>query len=120
VIGGLLSFALHRFGTDLPIMIFIYAILVSALFPACVSPDRFPAGRNQLPRHVRLQVLMDALRHAVASLILVFIVFFPPGLMKSFLTVRTGNAWSICGGYHAVTPHVTVDTRLIVHDFDGK
>jgi hypothetical protein len=32
--------------------------------------------------------------------------------------MRTGNAWVHMWGFHAVSPHVTIDTRLIVHDFD--
>jgi hypothetical protein len=49
--------------------------------------------------------------------IVVFLTFFPPGVMKSFLTMRTGNAWVHMWGFHAISPHVTVDTRLIVADF---
>jgi hypothetical protein len=46
--------------------------------------------------------------------------FFPPGVMKSFLTMRTGNAWVHMWGFHAISPHVTVDTRLTVDDFGIK
>lgn len=48
---------------------------------------------------------------------MVFLTFFSPGVMKSFLTIHTGNAWVHMWGFHAITPHVTVDTRLIVADF---
>jgi hypothetical protein len=34
-----------------------------------------------------------SLTPGVSSLMLVYLTFFPAGLMKSFLTVRTGNAW---------------------------
>jgi hypothetical protein len=44
--------------------------------------------------------------------------FFPAGVMKSFLTFRTGNAWVHMWAFHAIAPHVMVDTRLIVHDFN--
>ena len=37
-----------------------------------------------------------------------------PGMFKSFVTLRTGNAWVHALGYHAVTPHVVVGTPLIV------
>jgi hypothetical protein len=60
----------------------------------------------------------DSLVHSVVSIIVVFLIFFPPGLMKSFLTLRTGNAWVHVWGFHAISPHVTVDTRLLVQDFD--
>jgi hypothetical protein len=37
--------------------------------------------------------------------------------MKSYLTLRTANAWVHLWGYHAVTPHVTGDTTMIVDVF---
>jgi len=40
--------------------------------------------------------------------------------MKSFLTIRTGNAWVHLWAYHAISPHVTTDMRLIVNDFNIK
>jgi hypothetical protein len=56
----------------------------------------------------------------VLSVIVAFLTFFPPRVMKSFLTIRTGNAWVHMWGFHAVSPHVTVDIRLIVADFHIK
>jgi hypothetical protein len=56
----------------------------------------------------------------VSSFMLVYMTFFPAGLMKSFLTVRTGNAWVHVWAYHAISPHVTIDTPLVVHDFNIK
>jgi len=43
--------------------------------------------------------------------------FGPPGMMKAFLTLRTGNAWVHLWAYHAVTPHVTNDTPMVVEIF---
>lgn len=60
----------------------------------------------------------DSLLHSTLSVIVVFLIFFPPGMMKSFLTLRTGNAWVHVWGFHAISPHVTIDTRLIVRDFN--
>jgi len=56
--------------------------------------------------------------HGLISVLFVFLTFFPAGLMKSYLTLRTGNAWVHMWAYHAVTPHGMVDTRLIVKDFN--
>lgn len=44
-------------------------------------------------------------------------LFFGPGMMKSVLTLRTGNAWVHALSYHAVAPHVIVDTPLVVRIF---
>jgi hypothetical protein len=39
--------------------------------------------------------------------------------MKLSLTVRTGYAWGArVWGFHAITLHVTMDTRVIMHDFE--
>ena len=48
----------------------------------------------------------------------VCLTFFSPGIVKSFLTFRTGNAWVHMWGFHAIAPHVMVDTRLIVYDLN--
>lgn len=120
LIGGPLSFFLHLFGTDLPIMIFIYAILVPRYARLTSPVTAFLLGAASYPAmHVfESWTNYDSTRHSLTSVITVFLVFFPPGLMKSFLTVRTGNAWVHLWAFHAISPHVTVDTRLIVRDFD--
>ncbi len=38
-------------------------------------------------------------------------------MIKSFLTLRTGNAGVHVWAYHAIAPHVTVDTPNIVNVF---
>lgn len=120
VVGGLLSFVLHLFGTDLPIMIFIYAVLMPRYAKLTAPVTAFLLGAASYPAmHVfESWTRYDSLVHSVVSVIVVFLVFFPPGLMKSFLTLRTGNAWVHVWGFHAISPHVTVDTRLLVQDFD--
>jgi hypothetical protein len=120
VVGGVLSLVLHLCGTDLPIMIFIYAILLpryARLFSPVVA---FLVGAVSYPlMHVfESWTRYDSLYHAAVSVIFIFLTFFPAGVMKSFLTFRTGNAWVHMWGFHAITPHVMVDTRLIVHDFN--
>lgn len=119
LVGGLLSFVLHLFGTDLPIMIFIYAILTPRYFRLTSPMTAFLLAAASYPAmHIfESWALYDTPAHALWSVIRVFLIFFPPGLMKAFLTVRTGNAWVHVWAFHAISPHVTIDTRLIVNDF---
>jgi hypothetical protein len=120
IVGGLLTFVVHMFGTDLPIMIFIYSILAPR-YARLESPvTAFLLGAASYPAmHVfESWTRYDSLSHSVLSVIVVFLFFLPAGVMKSFLTMRTGNAWVHLWGFHAISPHVTVDTRLIVRDFD--
>jgi hypothetical protein len=119
VVGGLLSFIFHLLGTDLPVMVFIYAILRPRYAKLTAPVTAFLLGAASYPAmHVfESWTRYDTFTDSVLSVIVVFLVFFPPGVMKSFLTMRTGNAWVHMWGFHAVSPHVTVDTRLIVADF---
>jgi hypothetical protein len=120
IVGGSLSFVLHLFGTDLPIMVFVYAILLPRYFRLVSPMTAFLLGAASYPTmHIfESWAHYDTLEHSVVSLVLVYLTFFPPGLMKSFLTLRTGNAWVHLWAFHAISPHVTVDTRLIVRDFN--
>src|SRR5580658_5747515 len=119
LVGGALSFVLHLSGTDLPIMIFIYAILLPRYARLFSPPVAFLAGAVSYPlMHVfESWTRYDSLYHAAVSVIIVLLTFFPAGVMKSFLTFRTGNAWVHMWAFHAITPHVMVDTRLVVQDF---
>jgi len=120
IVGGLLTFILHIFGTDLQVMIFIYAILMPRYAKLGSPMTAFLLGAASYPAiHVfESWTMYDSAAHSALSVIVVFLFFFPPGVMKSFLTLRTGNAWVHVWGFHAISPHVTVDTRLIVADFD--
>lgn len=119
VAGGLLSFFLNMAGTDLPIMIVIYGILLPRYVKLSSPVTGYLVGAASYPiMHLfeswtRYSTISDS----AVSVLFVFLTFFPPGLMKSFLTIRTGNAWVHLWAFHAISPHVTVDTRLIVHDF---
>jgi hypothetical protein len=122
LVGGLLSFWLHLFGTDLPIMIVIYSILLPRYFKLFSPMTAYLLGALSYPT---MHIFESATRynsiHATAmSLAFVYLLFIPAGLVKSFLTWRTGNAWVHVWAYHAISPHVTVDTRLIVSDFKIK
>jgi hypothetical protein len=120
LVGGALSLVLHLCGTDLPIMIFIYAILLPRYARLFSPPVAFLAGAVSYPlMHVfESWTRYDSPYHTAVSVIFVLLTFFPAGVMKCFLTFRTGNAWVHMWGFHAIAPHVMVDTRLVVHDFN--
>jgi len=122
LVGGLMSFWFHLFGTDLPIMIVIYFILMPRYFKLFSPMTAYLLGAVSYPTiHIfESGTRYDSITAAAMSLTFVYLLFIPAGLMKSFLTWRTGNAWVHVWAYHAISPHVTVDTRLIVSDFGIK
>lgn len=118
--GALLSFLVHLLGTGLPVMVFIYAIL----FPRYMKLTRSPAttvllgALSYAALHVfEYWTVYDSVPHAILSVLFVVLSFIGPGLIKSYLTLRTGNAWVHLWAYHAIAPHVTADTPLVVRIF---
>ena len=59
----------------------------------------------------------DSLTNGVLSVIFLMFQYFGPRIIKSVLTLRTGNAWVHVWAYHAIAPHVTVDTPNLVNVF---
>ena len=53
--------------------------------------------------------IIDSPRDVALSLIFVLLQYVGPGMFKSVLTLRTGNAWVHALGYHIAAPHVIVD-----------
>jgi hypothetical protein len=120
LLGGALTFITHLLGTGLPVMVFIYAILFPRYLKLTSSPvtTLLLGALSYAAVHIfEYWTLYDSLPHALVSVIFVLLTFFPPGLMKSYLTLRTANAWVHLWGYHAITPHVTADTPMVVHVF---
>jgi hypothetical protein len=120
LVGGALTFITHLFGTGLPVMVFIYAILFPRYLKLTSPVTTLVLGAlSYAALHIfEYWTVYDSLPHALLSIIFVILTFFPPGLMKSYLTLRTANAWVHLWGYLAITPHVTADTPMIVHFFD--
>jgi hypothetical protein len=52
---------------------------------------------------------------AAAALSVIFLLFqyLGPSMIKTVLTLRTGNAWVHVWAYHAISPHTIVDAPLI-------
>jgi hypothetical protein len=120
LIGAPLSFLLFLIGTVLPTMVLIYAILVPRYFRLAGSfvTTVLLGGLTYAAMHlVEGWSLFKTPSDTALSLIFVLLTYFGPGMIKTFITLRTGNAWVHALGYHAVAPHVVVDTPLIVRAF---
>jgi hypothetical protein len=118
--GAALSFVVHLLGTGLPVMVFIYAIMMPRYvkLTGSVATAMILGGVSYAAVHLfEYWTVYDSVSHGILSVIFILLTFVPPGLMKSYLTLRTGNAWVHLWAYHAIDPHVTADTPNIIRDF---
>jgi hypothetical protein len=120
LMGAPLSFFIFFIGTVLPTMVLIYSILLPRylkLTGSMVSTVLL-GGLTYAAMHlVEGWSAFDTPGDAVLSVIFVLLGYFGPGMIKSVLTLRTGNAWVHAIGYHAIAPHVVIDTPLMVKAF---
>jgi len=96
LMGGLLSFVVHLLGTGLPVMVFIYSILLPRylrLTGSTVTTVLLGALSYAALHLFEYWTVYDSGRDAALSVIFAVTTFFGPGLIKSYLTLRTGNAW---------------------------
>lgn len=120
LLGAPLTFALSFLGTVLPAMVFVY----------CVLTPRYLALTGSVPATVILGGLTYAMLHffdgwtnfaspvdAVLSVLFLLVFYTGPGMFKTFLTVRTANAWTHVWAYHAIAPHTLKDTPMFVKVF---
>jgi hypothetical protein len=120
ILGAPLTFLVFFVGTVLPTMILIYAILLPRYLKLTGSTIStvLLGGLTYAAMHiVEGWSIFDSPRHVALSLMFVLFQYFGPGMIKSVLTLRTGNAWVHALGYHAVAPHVLVDAPLMVKVF---
>jgi hypothetical protein len=123
LIGAPLAFVLYFVGTVLPTMIFIYAILLPRylkLTGAAVPAAILGGVTYTLVHFFDAWLVFGTVSGVLLSMIFLFFQYFGPGLVKSTLTLRTGNAWVHAIAYHAVAPHVLVDGPHVVHVFGVK
>jgi hypothetical protein len=115
-----IAFVLFFFGTVLPTMVLIYAILLPRYLKLTGSPALtvILGGLTYALMHlVEGWSAFHTPHDALLSVVFAFVNYTGPGIFKSFATVRTGNAWVHALGYHAVAPHVIVDAPLIAKIF---
>ena len=115
-----LTFAIYLFGTAIPAMIFVYCILLPRYvrLGGSVPATVILGGLTYAALHIfEYWTIYDTLNNSILSVLFVFFQFTVPGMVKSFLTLRTGNAWVHVWAYHAISPHLTVDTPNIVRFF---
>ena len=123
LVGLPLTLVIHLLGTSLPVMVFIYAILLPRYLKlsGSVTTTVILGGLTYAAPHIfESWTLYNSLTNSVLSLIFVFIQFFGPGMIKSYLTLRTGNAWVHVWAYHSLSPHLTFDLSHIVRVFNIK
>jgi hypothetical protein len=115
-----LSFLLFGVGTVLPTMVLIYSILLprylritgSALVTVLLGGATYA-----LMHIVEGWSVFNTPTDTTLSLMFVALTYVGPGMFKSFVTLRTGNAWVHAIAYHALAPHTVVDAPLIAKAF---
>jgi hypothetical protein len=120
LLGVPLTFALYLAGAVLPAMIFIYAILVPRFLrlTGSTATTVILGGLTYTALHIwDAWTVFDSPGNAALSLVFLLMTYFAPGMFKTVLTVRTGNAWVHVWAYHALSPHTLADTPHVVHVF---
>jgi hypothetical protein len=115
-----LTFIIFFLGTVLPTMILIYAILLPRYLKLTGSPivTVLLGGLTYASMHlVEGWSNFSTPRDTALSLLFVVLNYVGPGMFKSFVTLRTGNAWVHAIGYHAIAPHTLVDTPMFAKIF---
>ncbi|MFZ3415244.1 hypothetical protein [Arthrobacter sp. 3Tela_A] len=121
--GAALTFVLYLAGAVLPAMVFIYAILLPRLLRLTGSAVAtvLLGGLTYAGLHLwDAWAVFTSPESTVLSVIFLIFTYLGPGMLKSFLTLRTGNAWVHVWAYHAFAPHTLIDTPHIVEVFRLK
>ncbi|MFI6677421.1 hypothetical protein [Kribbella sp. NPDC050470] len=122
-LGVPLTFALYLAGAVLPAMIFVYAILVPRFLrlTGSTATTVILGGLTYTALHVwDAWAIFNSPGNAALSVAFLLLTYFTPGMFKTVLTVRTGNAWVHVWAYHALAPHTLADTPHLVHVFHLK
>lgn len=114
---GLIAFAVNLIGTALPTAIFIYALMFSRFVAVFKNPVVVIVlgGLTYMTVHFfDYWMVFGSVGAFAASFGALFLQYFMPGVIKSVLTYRTGNPWVHLWAYHAIAPHVVLDTPHFV------
>jgi hypothetical protein len=120
LVGMPLTFAIYFIGTVLPTMIFIQCVLVPRYrrLTGSTAATVILGGVTYTVLHCFDGWLaVDTVRAVILSVIFLFFQYLGPGMVKTVLTLRTGNAWVHVWAYHAIAPHALADTPNIVKIF---
>jgi hypothetical protein len=120
LIGAPLALLVFMIATVLPTMVLIYAILVPRylkLTGSCAAPVLLGGVTYAAMHIVEGWSVFSTPRDIALSLIFVVLQYFGPGMIKTVITLRTGNAWVHAIAYHAIAPHVVVDAPLVARVF---
>lgn len=115
--GVAVAFPLYLAGAVLPAMVFVYAILVPRFLALTGSATTtvLLGGLTYTALHVwDAWLVFSSPRTAALSVVFLVFTYLGPGMIKTYLTLRTGNAWVHVWAYHAFAPHTLVDTSHVV------
>jgi MFS family permease len=114
------SFAINFVGTVLPIAILIFGILLPRLLRITGSTAATVVLGGLAYAAVHFfdgWTNFSTVRAAILSVIFLVLQYFGPGMIKTVLTLRTGNTWVHVWAYHALAPHATIDAPSVVKPF---
>ncbi len=114
------SFAINFVGTVLPIAILIFGILLPRLhrITGSVPATVVLGGLAYAAVHFfDGWTNYSTIRAGLLSVIFLVLQYFGPGMIKTVLTLRTGNTWVHVWSYHAIAPHATIDAPSVVRPF---
>jgi len=118
--GMALAIGINFFGVVLPVMIYLYAILLPRFLKlsGSVATTIVLCGLGYAAMHtLDAWTNYDGLRNGALSVMFLLLQYFGPGMVKAVLTLSTGNAWVHALAYHAFAPHAWTDAPTMVRIF---
>ena len=114
------SFAINFVGTVLPIAILIFGIFLPRVHRVTGSTSATVVVGGLTYTAVHFfdgWTNFSTISAGILSVIFLILQYFGPGMIKTVLTLRTGNTWVHVWSYHAIAPHATIDAPTVVKPF---